>query len=159
MKHVLDSFFGFMWTVMLFILLRCFLTLHICDLQVNLYCMCAFDFVYDVLFPLCLALASVCMYVCAYLSVPSEVCSQLWVGVSQTAKRPTGKFPISTWCSVQCRLTTEGSEIQSQYNTAFSLSLSLSPNILSLALSPQMNRSRDEKLSGMLADRQCFTVI
>lgn len=111
---------------------------------------------------------SIVVRVWAYSCVPSEVCSQLWVGVSQTAKRPAGKFPISPWCSVQCRLTSEGSEI---HNTASSLSLSLlaSSAILSLSislalsslpsLSPQMNQSRDEKLSGMLADRQCFTVI
>lgn len=62
--------------------------------------------------------------------IPSEVCSQFWVGVSQTAKRPTGKFPIST---LQCRLTTKGSEIHSTAQHSLlsaSLRPSASPNIL-----------------------------
>lgn len=99
--------------------------------------LCIVDFVYVVcVFSVCFVFCysqCMCVYVCAYLSVPSEVCSQLWVGVSQTAKRPAGIFPISPWCSVHCRLTTEGSEIHKHSSTAFfSLSLSVS---LSFSLS------------------------
>ena len=64
----------------------------------------------------------------------------------QTAKRPAGKFPISQ-CSVQCRLTTEGSEIHSCGKTAFSLSLFL-PGSLSfphpLHPAPSLSVSPDE---------------
>lgn len=66
------------------------------------------------------------MCLCMYcISVPSEVCSQPWVGVSQTAKRLAGKFPISQY-SVQSGLTTKGSEIHSCTTTQLSLFLQAS---------------------------------
>lgn len=73
----------------------------------------------------------------AYLCVPSAVFSQLCVGVSQTAKRPTGIFPIS---SLQCRLTTKGSEIHSTTQVwrfpSISMSLCFQKYPLQCSLSP-----------------------
>lgn len=107
-------------------------------------------------------------------SVPPEVCSHSaeWAFCRQTSL--VGKIPISR-CNEQHRLTTEPSKIHGFAATQFSVSPlplftfpiffpSLSPPhpfspIAALTLSLQMNRSRDEKLSGILADRQCFTVI
>lgn len=81
------------------------------------------------------AFSNPCMYAEAYFHVPCVVCSQLWVGVSQTAKRPAGKFPISQ-CSVQRRLTTKGSEIHSC--TTARLSPRVSFSFLPFSLCPPL---------------------
>jgi len=71
-----------------------------------------------------------CFCLCVFVHSPSQ--ERCALSSSLTAKRPSGKCPISQ-CSVQCRLTTQGSEIHS-CRPPQPPSLSLSP-LLSFTLS------------------------
>lgn len=177
----LSNFLGFVFPLVLYV--ACEQTAVVCVSTDSFY-LCYMSVNVHVSLCVC-ARARVCIRVRSHTCQSPVRCAlSFWVGVSQPAKTPVGKFPISPRCSVQCKLTTKGSEIHSHSKTqaslscSIALSLSLTPSIVYLSLSqslslphpvsltlphslyfPQMNRSRDEKLSGMLADRQCFTVI